>query len=323
MKFRSVRIQMIQPCHAHCAWCSTHKKNPVFKRLVQNSESQDFHAFYREVVELHQPEEVFVSGGEPLLSDDLPELLWAMADGPRRVHVFCSYQFSRKVMERISQLELPDNVVINHTAIYFEPERWRALTGFPFEVYRDNVRTAIAMPVKKRFKFIVNHSRLHEEIARFQKLVEPDDSCEISLKIMNDQGNGMVVDVMQASEERVFGRMSKLDQVLSDAGWSTKRPRTSIDRVAQVIQTGDVTQCPYREDPLELRLAFYRGGDGKSVLKYRYCPYFPPDFGHKFHLGCDSISKLAKNFTKGPFREHCGKCRLLHYDASRVAETAV
>ena len=48
-------------------------------------------------------------------------------------------------------------------------------------------------------------------------------------------------------------------------------------------------------------------------MKYRYCPYFPPDFGHKFHLGRDDIEKMGKNWKKGPFRDHCDRCRLLHY----------
>lgn len=320
MRFRSLRIQMIQPCRAHCAWCSTHKKNAKFQELVDSQESKRFHAFYREAIELHQPEEVFVSGGEPLLSEDLPELLESIAVGPKRVHVFCSFQFSRKTMDTVAQLSLPDNVVINHTSIYFEPRRWLMLTGFPFEVYRDNVRRSVSMPVRKRFKFIVNHSQLDEEIRRFQELVRPDESCEISLKVMNDQGNGMVVDAMKATKERVHERVSKLDEVLAEAGWSKQRPKSSLDRIGKVVESGDVSLCPYREEALELRLAFYRGGDGKSVLKYRYCPYFPADFGHKFHIGKDDIRKLGRNYKKGPFRDHCDGCRLLHYEGGKVLD---
>jgi len=316
VKFRSVRIQMIEPCHARCAWCSTHKKNPTFRTLVNNREAAEFHALYAEVIERHQPEELFISGGEPLLSADLLPLLEKVAHIPKTIHIFTSYQFARPVMERIAQRIYPENVVFNHTTIYFEPDRWLKLTGFPFDVYADNVRRAVAMPVRKRFKFIVNHSQLAEEIQRFQELVVPNDTCEISLKVMNDQGNGMVVDTMQKSADRVHERLGKLDAVLEDAGWNQRRPRTSADRVAKVIETGDVTQCPYRESPLELRLAFYRGGDGKSVVKYRYCPYFPPDFGHKFHLGRDDLRKFGRNFAKGPFRDHCGDCRLLHYQGT-------
>lgn len=219
-------------------------------------------------------------------------------------------------MERLSEIEMPvDKVILNHTPIYFDPERWLTLTrGFPFEVYLDNVRAAVSWPVKKRFKFIINHELFVEEIARFQEMVEPDDTCEISLKIMNDQGNGMVVDAMQRTADRVFERLSDLDNILEDAGWANKpRPNTSVDLMKPVLETGDVTQCVYREEPLELRLAFYKGKNGKNVLKYRYCPYFPPDFGHKFHIGRDDIEKMGRNFTKGPFRNHCDRCRMLHY----------
>lgn len=311
VRFRSVRVQMVQPCHAKCAWCSTHKKNPTFRELVDNGSASEFHEFYRTVIQEHQPRELFVSGGEPLLSDEIEQFLADVSDSAETIHVFTSYQFSRQVMERVAALELPSNVVLNHTSIYFEPERWLKLTGFPFDVYSDNVRRAVQMETRKRFKFIINHSQLLEELRHFQELVEPNDSCEISLKMMNDQGNGMVVDTMQASADRVHERLEKLDEVLSESGWSTARPQTSADKVRPVVESGDVTACPYRDKPLELRLAFYRGD--KKVLKYRYCPYFPPDFGHRFHIGKDDPAKLARNFEKGNFRDHCGRCRLLHY----------
>ena len=65
--------------------------------------------------------------------------------------------------------------------------------------------------------------------------------------------------------------------------------------------------------PLELRLAFYRGGPDRKILEVRYCPYFPPDSGHRFHVGRDDPARLARDWRKGRFREHCGRCRLLHY----------
>ena len=105
-----------------------------------------------------------------------------------------------------------------------------------------------------------------------------------------------------------------LDAVLADAGWrNKKRPKTSADVMKETIETGDVTRCPYRNEPIELRFAYAKSKGGKRVLKYRYCPYFPPDFGHRFHIGRDDIAKVVKNYKKGPFRDHCGKCRLLHY----------
>ena len=99
------------------------------------------------------------------------------------------------------------------------------------------------------------------------------------------------------------------------------RPRTSADKVRKVVQEADTEGCPYRSEKIELRLAFYKGEDGKRVLKYRYCPFFPPAFGHKFHIGKDSMHKLERNWDKGPFRDHCDRCRLLHYsDGVEAAE---
>jgi hypothetical protein len=80
-----------------------------------------------------------------------------------------------------------------------------------------------------------------------------------------------------------------------------------------VIESGDVTRCPYRQSPLELRLSYSGGPTGRQILKYRYCPYCPPDAGHKFHVGRDHIEKMAKNYQRGHFRDHCHTCRLTNY----------
>ena len=316
--FKYLRVQIVHPCQAKCAWCSTHLKNPRFSKLHATGEAERFHQFYRQVAREHQPEEIFVSGGEPLLYPGIGEFLRDLSQHTKRIHVFTSYQFNAAVMERFAEADIPtDQVVLNHTPIYFEPERWRELTnGFPFEVYLGNIRRAVAMPVRKRFKFIINHGGFVEEIRRFQECIQPDDSCEISLKLMNDQGNGLGIEAMQRTAQRVRERLSDLDRVLEEAGWANGlRPKASADLMKTVIESGDVTQCVYRSEPLELRLSFYRGGegDGKAILKYRYCPYFPPDFGHKFHLSRDEISKMADNFRQGPFRDHCERCRLRHY----------
>jgi len=282
---------------------------------VGSGGAEDFHEAYLDIIEHYRPGELFVSGGEPLLYEGIEDwLARAAASVAGTIHVFTSYQFSRAEMERVAQLSFPEAVVLNHTPIYFEPERWHRLTrGFPFEVYLDNVRVAAKLKVRKRFKFIVNHEGFHEEIQRFQELVQPDGSSQISLKFINDQGDGLGVDVMRRTSSRLHERLGRLDELLAEAGWEGSRPRTSVDEVREVIETGDVTACPYRKSPEELRLAFYRGEGGKSVLKYRYCPYFPPDFGHRFHLGRDPVEKLGRNFERGPFRDHCGGCRLLNY----------
>tara|TARA_Y100001934_G_C12047257_1_gene629013 strand:- start:101 stop:790 length:690 start_codon:yes stop_codon:yes gene_type:complete len=212
-------------------------------------------------------------------------------------------------------MDLPPNLVLNHTPIYFEPQRWHRLTqGFPFEVYLKNIRKAVLLKVKKRFKFIVNHNSLEKELERFVELVQPNATCEITFKMMNDQGNGMLVDVMKATAHRVLERLGKLDSLLEEQPQlSSKRAKTSIDWMKPVIETGDVSKCVYRQKPMELRLAFYKGTLDKKVLKYRYCPYFPPDFGHKFHVGKTDLYRLERDFHKGNFRDHCNRCRLLHY----------
>jgi organic radical activating enzyme len=318
--FKYIRVQIVHPCRAKCVWCSTHRKNPTFQALHDNGDAEKFHEMYVNVIERYRPQEVFVSGGEPFLYPGIEGWLKRVAAATTgAIHVFTSYQFSRSVMERVAEMELPESVVLNHTPIYFEPERWHKLTrGFPFDVYLDNVKRAARMSVKKRFKFIVNHGQFQDEIRRFRALVEPDETTQITLKFINDQGDGLGVEVMQRTSDRVKDRIDDLDALLESAGWTLDRPQSSADQVKDVIKTGNVEACPFRSEPLELRLAFYRGEDGKNVLKYRYCPYFPPDFGHKFHIGRDGLEKLGRNFKKGPFRDHCGRCRLLHYQRSRV-----
>ena len=323
--FKYLRIQIVHPCQAKCAWCSTHRKNPRFSRLQRSGEAERFHDFYREVAEEIQPEEIFVSGGEPLLYPEIGPFLRDLSQHARLIHVFTSYQFNPAVIDRFAEAGVPSKqVILNHTPIYFEPDRWHELTrGFPFDVYLDNIRRAVKLPVRKRFKFIINHSGFVEEIARFQELVDPDPSCEISLKMMNDQGNGLGVETMKRTARQVRDRLGDLDGVLARAGWANRpRPETSADLMRPVIESGDVTKCVYRDKPIELRLSFYRGGegDGKAIVKYRYCPYFPPDFGHRFHIGRDDIGKLGKNFRKGPFREHCNRCRLRLYHACPGSE---
>ena len=313
--FKYIRIQMMHPCRARCAWCSTHRKNKLFQQLQDDGRSADFHQTYLDVLERFKPEEVFISGGEPLLEPTIETFLHDVARHTSRIHVFTSYQFSAAVMAKIAKMTLPDIVTLNHTPIYFEPDRWHHLTrGFPFEVYLNNIRQAVKLKVRKRFKFIINHRLIEDEIRTFQDAVEPDETCEISLKIMNDQGDGLMVDHMKKTSERLHDRLPKLDEILARAGWSQgTRPKGSADLMRPVVESQDVTRCPYRKEPLELRLSYDGGERARSVLKYRYCPYFPPEAGHRFHIGRDRIDKMAKNFEKGPFREHCSKCRLLHY----------
>lgn len=313
--FEHIRIQMVQPCRAKCQWCSTHKKNPTFQNLVNSGEAEQFHEMYLETIDRYRPKEVFISGGEPLLYSNIESFLATIAPKVERIHLFSSYQFATKTISRIETMALPDNLVINHTPIYFEPERWHRLTqGFPFEVYLENIRRAVKLTTKKRFKFIVNHGSLEHELELFIELVKPNSSCEITFKLMNDQGNGMMVDVIKATAHRVFERLGTLDSILdTQVSFPSRRSKTSIDLMKPVLESGDVSKCIYRRKPIELRLAFYRGDDKKKILKYRYCPYFPPDVGNKFHIGKGELHRLERDFHKGDFRDHCNRCRLLHY----------
>ena len=322
MRFEQIRIQIIEPCAAHCAWCVTHRKNPLFRDLVRTGGSHDVHSLYADIVRSYRPRKLYVSGGEPLLSADLLPFLREVSHIPDQINVFTSYQFSRRTMQSIVESTFPKNVVLNHTAIYFEPERWLKLTGFPFAVYSDNISCAVEMPVRKRFKFIINHSRLEQELELFQRLIDPDDSCEITLKLMNDQGNGHVVPTLKRTVERVRSRL--VDEPVDDGGGAWKVARGVPDWVAKVVESGNVAHCPYRRnEPKELRIAFYRAKGGRYVVKYRYCPYFPADFGHRFHIGEDDLRKFGRNFEKGPFREACGRCRLFHYQRPESSQDRV
>ena len=78
--------------------------------------------------------------------------------------------------------------------------------------------------------------------------------------------------------------------------------------MSALLSDGDVRRCRYRKEPIELRLALYKA-DRDIVLKYRYCPYFPPDVGYRFHIGRDDPRKLRRNYDKGDFRDHCSRCR--------------
>ena len=152
--FKSIRIQFVHPCRAQCAWCSTHRKNKVFQGLQDTGSALDFYATYLEVIDAHRPKELFISGGEPLLDPQIGHFLTQAATLVETIHLFTSYQFSRRAMGEIMKIPMPDCITLNHTPIYFEPVRWKKLTnGFPFEVYINNIRDAVKLPVRKRFKF--------------------------------------------------------------------------------------------------------------------------------------------------------------------------
>ncbi len=334
---------MIYPCQGKCVWCSTHKKNPVFKRLYEEGIAGVIHRFYADAVRHFRPKVVVLSGGEPLLYPALSAFLKQIAPFVERIDIFTSYQFNPADLERLHPDMLPlDKIVLCHTPIYFEPERWRKLTrGFPFERYIENIKHVVDMPVNKRFKFIMNHTLFREEIRLFRKIIRPDDRCELSLKIINAQGAGLndptIRKTGELAADRAFtifestrsrqwksaiksllrsqtGGVRPLKEVIGAEGWGGScRLDTSLAPMMSVLESRDVSICVFRKRSLELRFSLCKADDRKQVLYYRYCPFFPSDFGHKFHIGCDDLQKIPRNYRKGPFREHCVDCRILKY----------
>jgi len=317
--FRFLRVQIIHPCRAKCTWCATHKKNPLFQKLVDNGMAKQIHDFYIETIRRLKPEEVFISGGEPMLSPDIADFLNAIAPHVKLINLFTSYQWSAGDRKRMPLDRMPlDKIVFNHTPIYFEPDEWEKLTqGFPFDVYLENLQHFASLPARKRFKFIINHERFPEEFQRFQEIVRPDKTFMLSLKVINDQGNGLMVDRMTETRALINERVQQLDTLIEGEGWGTiRRTAGSLDQMAVLLEDGDVERCAFRNDPIELRFALDpKVRRGKAVLRYRYCPYFPPDFGHRFHIGRDDPALLEQNYFKGDFRKHCAKCRFLRYYA--------
>ncbi len=314
--FDYIRLQIIYPCNAQCAWCATHRKNPWFGELYKEGVAERIHQFYIQVIRHFRPQQVFISGGEPLLYPEIARFLNDIKDNVVQINLFTSYQFSETARERIPFQAMPlDQILFCHTPIFFERHRWHELTGgFPFDLYVKNIRAMGKMSVQKRFKFIINHESLVEEIQNFQDLVEPDRSFEFGLKVINDQGGGLNADIISKSKALTNERVQSLDRLLSDAGWgkiSYKIGSAAI--MASLLGDGDVTRCTYRQQPTELRFALYRADAHKQILKYRYCPYFPSDFGYRFHIGRDMLDKLERNYYRGNFRDRCQDCRFLQY----------
>ena len=314
--FRFLRVQILYPCNAHCSWCATHRKNPLFRELHETGAAKKVNEFYSQVIRQLEPEQVFVSGGEPLLYPDITRFLNQIEDSTKQINVFTSYQFSKKLRQNIPFSDMPlDKIVLNHTTISFEPDHWHRMTaGFPFDLYVENIRAIASQPVRKRFKFIVNHPYLSDEISRFQSLIRPDRTFEFGMKVINDQGGGLNLDLIRESKALTSERIMSLDRTLANEEWGSKSYKVgSIESMRPVLESGDVNQCRYRSEPIELRFAFFKRKKDTQVLKYRYCPYFPSHFGHRYHLGWDSPEKLEINYNKGTFRKHCSDCRFLNY----------
>ncbi|MBW2732666.1 MAG: radical SAM protein [Deltaproteobacteria bacterium] len=326
--FDHLRIQVVQPCRARCTWCATHLKNPLFAQLNTMGVADLIHDFYVEAIRYFRPREVFISGGEPLLHPRFGALLTAIKDHTERIHIFTSYQWSVEEREAMPLAQMPlSKIVFNHTPIYFDPTRWDALTGecFPFSVYLDNIRYFGQLEARKRFKFIINHEDCVEELRRFHQMVEPDKRFQLSLKVLNDQGDGLGREQMKRTATLIHQRARELDDIAQQAGWGkVGRKMGSIDQMSPLLESGDVSRCGYRQRAIELRFALDRKArNGRPVLRYRYCPYFPPRSGHRFHIGRDELSRIEHNYRKGSYRKDCHACRFLAYCTSeaRTRET--
>lgn len=314
--FKHIRVQILYPCNARCSWCATHRKNPLFSQLYRDGISDEIHDFYVQVIRRFRPQKVFISGGEPLLYPKIADFLNDIQDATEQINLFTSYQFSDKLRQRIPFEQMPlDKILLCHTTISFAPQEWQKMTGgFPFGLYLDNIRAIARLPLRKRFKFIVNHPYLDQEIRRFQELVGPDHTFEFGLKVINDQGGGQNEQIIQQSQALTKERLQGLDRLLAGADWGQINYKVgSVETMAPLLQDGYVTRCRFRQEPVELRLAFYRANQRKQILKYRYCPYFPSDFGYRFHIGRDDLEKLESNYFKSMFHDRCQDCRFLKY----------
>jgi hypothetical protein len=285
--------------------------------LYDTGVAETVHRFYIQVIQDLRPEQVFVSGGEPLLYPHIGEFLDAIADATQQINLFTSYQYSQEACDRIPFGRMPlEKIVLTHTCIRFLPDRWPELTaGFPFERYVENIRTAARLPVRKRFKFILNHADLDLEIALFQERLAPDHTFELGLKVINEQGGVLNRQAIEQTRDLAHARVRALEQLVDGAGWGQASFMPgSLETMAPLLVDGDPERCRYRRKPLELRFALYKADTTDQVLKYRYCPYFPSDFGYRFHIGRDDAQKLQKNFHRGDFHDRCSRCRFLtHY----------
>ena len=321
--FRCLRIQILQPCQGRCRWCATHKKNPLFLKLQKSGDAGRVHDFYARAAERFRPAELYVSGGEPLLMDGIGRLMARMAPFVKRIHLFTSYQFTDKRVRRLDLDSMPwDKVVLTHTILYFRKPQWEALSRkFPFDVYVGNLKELAKLPWRKCYKFIVNHSDSERELDAFLETVRPDHQSTIRWKLMNQQAsNRFNIEEITRTRREVLShisrwqeRMQRFGGASDSAGVNMDQSLTGLEVLDGLSRSDSVKSCPYRSDPEELRFAFYKAKGKKLVLKYRFCPHFPSDFGYLHEVGRSPLKQIREAFEKRKYTEHCGKCRLQLY----------
>ncbi len=262
--FRCLRIQILQPCQGRCRYCATHKKNKLFARLAREGHAEQVHRFYRDAVAHFKPTELFVSGGEPLLLPGIGKLMAEMAPHVGRIHLFTSYQFSERRRARLDLEAMPwSKVVLTHTILYFHAEQWEHMSqGFPFDTYVENMKHLGRLAQRKCYKFILNHPNAPEELQSFIDRIQPDESCTLRWKLMNQQGGqGFNVQEISRSRSEVLGRLERWTEIVSELASHAKIPVDRRVTGSQVLGDGgepSVERCPYRDRPEELRFAFYK-----------------------------------------------------------------
>jgi hypothetical protein len=321
--FKSLRIQVIQPCTAQCKWCGTYKKNPLFQKLLDKGVAEQIHDFYADTVEKIQPESLYVSGGEPLLLPGIGKYMKRLAENvQKRIFLFTSFQFSAKVRDNLDLEGMPwDKVILTHTTAGFDEEEWLDMSrGFPFELYIDNIKKLSAHPWKKQIKFIINHDFLHRELSRFAELIDPDSSFNLSLKLMNNQAGNFGAKEIKKTRENVLNLLesgiSKLPK-----GLKIETKITGEEAIEGFIAGDKGASCPYRNGPLELRFAFHKGNTKNAKLKYRFCPHFPPSKHFIMKTGRDGVDDILEAFDKKKWHSWCSKCRLKLYIPKSEAKT--
>ncbi len=313
--FKNFRIQIIQPCRASCKWCGTYKKNRHFQELIDNGTAQAVHNFYQKAVLHFHPELLYISGGEPLLMPQIGKYMAQLAKGvTKNIFLFSSFQFPGKERENIELEGMPwDKVILTHTTAGFNEENWLDMTrGFPFKLYIENMRELCRLKWQKHIKFILNHDYLGKELEQFLEHIKPNKSFNLSLKLMNNQDGDFGAHEIDKTKEAILSLLENGIANLPE-GIELETKLTGEEAIRGFLKGDQGASCPYRNNPLEMRFAFYKGDAEGVKFKYRFCPHFPPNKHFIFKTGRDSLDDINLNFENKKWHNWCSQCRLKLY----------